>query len=263
LMGYNWCYWSSYSDSDTSPWGIVLNRAWSYQRYWQYSYQFIDYNSNADWDSWDEDWDWNIVWDDDDEYLWKWPIVFNWWSDVKELYLISWDKTKRTLFRRNIETDPDKISTAVCNISWWLTTSWDWCRWTVEFLQLDWKDWWLDHDSSSNDSDWTQYDWVIDTWVINEKFTWWAVVIAWSNSTNYREPLFSENINVTDFDIYLYPNVDYSRSWRDSDLSSTISPYVIMNFKIKPSWKTRAVLQWDSDELTFSTTINLTDIYSN
>jgi len=92
------------------------------QRYWQYSFQFIDYNLNFDSDNWDEDWDWNIVWDDDDEYLGLWPVVFS-WSEVKEIYLVSADKRKRTFFRWNIFPDETKNTEK---------------RWTIEMLKLEW-----------------------------------------------------------------------------------------------------------------------------
>lgn len=259
-MTWSWCY----DDVDLNEYG--LDYTWEPQRYWQYSYQFVDYNSNADADLWDEDLDWKITWDADDEWTWRWPVVFDSGSDTKELYLISWDKKKRTLIRWRLEEDAYMPDSESCDIdSDWLTVIWEWCRWTVEFLKLEWRDWWLDHDISSTDSDWTQYDWVIDTWLIDDSFSElseWDVV-AWSNDKNYREELFPESINITDFQIYLYPNIDFSRSWRDSNLDSAISPYVTINFKIKPSWKTRVLLGYDSEELNFSTTVNLTEIYSN
>lgn len=266
-----WCYdnWLNSTWIDYS--------LWIPQRYGQYSFQYLDYNSNYDNDTaqcpwarplWDENCDWNAVWDDDDEYLWEWPIVFNWGEDVKELYLLSWNKTERTLIRWNILEDSFKPSGVNCTITWWVVPTWDGCRWTIEFLKLEWKDWWLDHNDLVNDVDWTQYDWVVDTWLIDWKFsglsniTQLSSVVAWSTVDNYWEPLFPDDINVTDFKVYLYPNVDFDKSWRNLNLSSSISPYTTINFKIKPSWKTRLMLKNDSRELSFSTTINLTDIYS-
>jgi len=75
------------------------------QRYGQYALQFINFNINADNDSWlpgDEDSDGSIIWDDDDEYLGEGPEVF--WSDseITELYLISGNKKKRTFFRYSV-----------------------------------------------------------------------------------------------------------------------------------------------------------------
>ena len=163
-------------------WNKLLD-TWCYtlnipQRYGQYSFQFIDYNSNYDDDWWDEDWDWNIIWDDDDEYLWLWPSAFTWWTDIKEIYLISWDKKKRTLFRWNVWYDPDhptyswatQTNTA-CDFSDASTPTWSWCLWTIEFLKLEWKDWWFDHDTSNTNTTW-EFDWLIDTWIIDNEFSW-------------------------------------------------------------------------------------------
>lgn len=93
--------WGCYNDQTlmaNSSWIHIIPGASDPQRYWQYSFQFIDYNSNYDYDNgfpWDENWDWNIIWDDDDEKIWNWPEAFS-WSEVKELYLLSWDKKHRT-----------------------------------------------------------------------------------------------------------------------------------------------------------------------
>ena len=64
---WDWFYYCM-SPSWSSMWTWWCSD-WTYQRFGQYYYQFIDYNSNQDNDSWDEDWDWNFIWDDDDEYL--------------------------------------------------------------------------------------------------------------------------------------------------------------------------------------------------
>ena len=240
-----------------------INYTWVRQRYGQYSFQFIDYNVNFDSDFWDEDWDSQVIWDDDDEFLWDWPISFTAWNDVKELYLISWDKKNRTLIRWNVVRDSEAPTTSLCNnnnsspLVW---ANYDWCRWTIEFLKLEWVDWWIDHNSAIIDA--TQNDWVIDTWLINRQFTWWTNIIAGSNSNNYWKPLFPNSINVTDFKVYPYPNVETKYFWKNATVSSNISPYVILNFKIKPSWETRNKLKNSWRELNFNTTINLTDIYS-
>ena len=88
-----WCWEKLNIDSNIVKEGKKdRNYFWSPQRYWQYSFQFIDYNSNHDDDSWDENWDWKIIRDDDDEHKWAGPEVFDAWCDVIELYLLSWDK---------------------------------------------------------------------------------------------------------------------------------------------------------------------------
>ena len=192
-LSWNWianALWTSwcYNNNKNIYWASVI---WKQQRYWQYSYQFIDYNSNFDDDGWDENWDLKIVWDDDDEFLWDWPEAFTWWVDVKELYLISWDKKTRTFIRWNVNVDPNKPPSATCSINTSNIITWSWCIWTVEFLKLEWVDWWMDHDSAVQDS--TQNDWLIDTWLIDKQFTWKTnantlnSVIAWSNLINYWE----------------------------------------------------------------------------
>lgn len=266
-LPFNWCYTDFNTDTNLLAWATRnIDYTWNQQRYWQYSYQFIDYNSNFDSDFWDENWDLKIVWDDDDEFLWDWPMAFTWWVDVKELYLISWDKKTRTFIRWNVNVDNDKPASATCSISSSNIITWSWCIWTVEFLKLEWVDWWMDHDSAVLDS--TQNDWLIDTWLIDKQFTWKTnantlnSVIAWSNLTSYWRPLFPTWINVTEFKIYPYPSVESKYFWKSSLASKNISPYVILNLKIKPSWETRKKLKNDWKEINFNTTINLTDIYS-
>lgn len=256
-LTWSWCYNNSLN---TNGWTLV----WSQQRYWQYSFQFIDYNSNYDSDLpsilWDEDNDWKIIWDDDDEYIWNWPEVFTWWLDLTELYLISWNKKERTLFRWNVTKDPNAPTAETCNLS---TTSnvltWSWCIWTVEFLKLTWEDWWMNHILSSTDK--TYSDWVIDTWIIDKNFTWWNTIIAWTWTINWV-PLFPNSINVSEFKVYWYPNKDISLAWNSKSDSVNISPYIILKLKLKPSWISRKKIKSEWKELDFSMTINLSDIYS-
>jgi hypothetical protein len=258
--------WNSISDKMTGT-GCFENSwnnynsdfTWKQQRYGQYSLQFIDYNSNYDNDGtilWDEDWDWDFIWDDDDEYLWDGPEVFNAWDDLKELYLISWNKKERTLFRWNVKLDPDAPWTATCDTTGY--TTWSWCIWTIEYLKLDWEDWWMEHSLVWPDN--TRFDWVIDTWLIDSDFkNGW--VVAWSWIVE-RVRLFPETINVSEFKVYAYPNKDIRLSWKNADDSVNISPYVVLKFKLKPSWISRKRIQWWWKELDFSMTINLSDIYS-
>lgn len=250
-----WCF----SGTDLNSAGDNVN--WKTQRYLQYALQYIDYNSNLDTDWWDEDSDWNIRWDDDDEYLWEWPEVFTWWTDVKELYLISWDKTKRTIFRWNVKNDPDN-PVATCDYSNPKSPTWSWCLWTIEYLKLEWRDWWMDHIFSTSDTG--QFDWVIDTWIISRDFLWLAnnVVAGSVNMDNYWIPLFPDTINVTDFKVFPYPNKDLDLSWKDYSPEVNIAPYVRIQLSILPSWKSRKKIKWNPQEVKFSTTIALTDIFS-
>lgn len=234
------------------------NVSWEQQRYWQYSLHFIDYNSNFDDDLWDEDGDWKIKWDDDDEYLWDWPEVFWLWDDIVELYLLSWNKKERTLFRWNVQQDPD--SPDICDINTdqntkMYTWSWSWCLWTIEYLKLNWKDWWMAHN-------WLNSDWVIDTWVIDSNFVWGIMDnVAWTSIVE-RVPLFPKTINVSEFKVYAYPNKDVWYSWKNNDESVNISPYIVLKFKLRPSWMSRKKIKWEWEELDFSMTINLSEIYS-
>ena len=232
---------------------------WEQQRYWEYNLQFIDYNSNYDSDLWDENGDWNIKWDDDDEFIWDWPIVFSSWTYMPELYLLSWNKQVRTYFRWSVNQDPNATTWNNCTFDSNNNITGSWCLWTVEYIRLLWKDWWIDHDSLTNDS--TQNDWIIDTWIIDPEINWWAVTVAWSWIINWI-PLFSDAINVSEFKIYSYPNKDLNLAWKNADKSINVSPYTLIKIKLKPSWLTKRKIWWDWEELDFSMTINLSDMYS-
>jgi hypothetical protein len=233
--------WTGCVENFNTIWNSVKTK---HQRYWQYSFQFIDYNSNFDADLWDEDWINWIIWDDDDEYLWIWPDAFSWTIDQKEIYLISADKKKRTLFRWN--TFPDEWS-------WWLT------RWTIEFLKLEWKDWGFNHLKTLT---WA-YDWVVDTWLIDKDFTWGVEIVAWwSSDTWFWQPLFWKNINVENVEFYLYPNKDLNLSWKGFDQNINISPYLKIKMTLSPSYNARKWFRWKIPKIKINTTINLTDIYS-
>ena len=251
-MTWTWCF------TKFNSW--TINYSWEQQRYWEYSFQFIDYNSNYDndlWTPWDEDWDWNIIWDDDDEYLGVGPVAFDEWKDLTELYLINWDKTKRTLFRWVVDKDP--YSPWNCSLDSWNNITWTWCIWNVEYLKLEWKDRWMNHDLSNTWS--TQYDWITDTWIIDTDFTSWNEQVAWTWSVNWVK-LFPSSINVSEFKVYWYPNKNIEYNWKNNNISSNISPYVIIKMKLKPSWVSRRLIKWEWKELDFSMTVNLTDVYT-
>lgn len=246
-MWTNWCYNTLYNTTTASLWT-------SRQRFWEYAFQFLDYNSNHDADVWDEDLNWNLRWDDDDENLWEWPDAFAASTNIKELYLISWDKKSRVYFRWDWSVDPKKPSTAPCTVA----TFWTGCLGTVEFLKLDWKDWWVNHNKS-----WTwAFDWIIDTWVVDPDLTWGAEVIAWSNSNNYRQPMFPDTLSVKDFKVYAYPNADRNNAWKDNSADKNINPYVKINMVLTPSRKKRWSMKWTVPDIKIATTINLSDYFS-
>jgi len=253
-MTWTWCV-----DNFNTIWNPV---SWKPQRYWQYSFHFIDYNSNYDADLWDEDNKNWIIWDDDDEYLWTWPEAFDSTKSVTELYLISADKKNRTIFRWTVKKDPYIDNTNyTCDSSDWKTFTWSWCLGTIEFLKLEWKDWGDNHDKTWN---WL-YDWVIDTWLINKDFSEnlnknSTRITAGSDGKNYFIPLFPESINVKSFDIRAYPNKNINNAWKEQGID--ISPYIRLNITLTPSWKVKKQIKWKVPEFNISTTINLTDIFS-
>jgi len=257
---YMWTWWCINSDHNTSNSTIF----WSYQRYWQYSFHFINYNSNADNDLWNEDenLDLNIIWDDDDEYLGSWPEVFSSWTWVSELYMVSWDKKIRTFFRLYVDEDPNRPDWSSCNFSDKKNPTWSWCIWTIQYIKLNWADLWMNH-SWSITSSWL-YDWVIDTWFVDNRFAWDDNIIAWSWSDVFNDSmrlsLFSDSINITKFEVFVYPNKDSKLAWNE-ELSS--SPYIRLKLKLSPSRKIKKIIKWVIPEFDIITTINLTDIFSN
>lgn len=261
-------FWENFyyckSPNWSSMWTSWCFTLWKPQRFLQYAEQFIDYNSDKNGDNWDQDWNWSPVWDEDDEYLWEWPVAFDSWTDVKEIYLIWWNGSQRTYFRWHVKSDPNRSSTTDCDFT---TTNgknptWPWCLWNIEFLKLDWKDWWLDHNLASIDI--TQSDWKIDTWVVNSDFVpTTGFVIAWNWWLDqYWQPIFSDAINITDFKVFPYPNWDIKLAWKSKDNGLSVNPYLQISFKILPSWKKRKKIKWIVDPIDFTTTINLTDIFS-
>jgi hypothetical protein len=209
----------------------------------------------------DHDGDGNIIWDDDDENLGFWPSVFEFGTPLKELYLISWDKRRRTIFRWNIKQDENAPPSLSCEPDNWV---FDACIWTIEFLRLTWEDWWMDHINNSKDWDWTEYDWVIDTWRIDTQFASWDSKkrAELDGAEWFRQALFPSTINITDFNIFVYPNKDYRNAWKEAESVTNLSPYIMLNYKMKPSWLARKQTKIEWKEVTINSTINLTDIFS-
>ncbi len=238
------------------------------QRYWQYAWvwekflwQAWDYNkdwwddSEIWWVAWDYFNVWTIIDEKDDLALWGLPEVFKNGENLKELYLISWDKKTRTFFRYSVKKDPNAIAGANCDFSDGIWT-WSWCLWNIEFLVLDWKDRWMDHNKLVEDK-W-QNDWYIDTWLINERFNSKKEELAWASSDAYRKPLFPRFINVSKFGIYLYPN----KNQKIDNFSEKISPYLILVLEVEPSWEIKKRIRWKINPINLTTTINLTEVFS-
>lgn len=252
-MWNNWCYNTSYNTTSASLWN-------SPQRFWQYAFQFIDYNSNKNSDWGDENLDWNIRSDDDDENLGLWPVAFTSWTDVKELYLISWDKKKRTYFRWNWKQDPKKPNgVATCTTASYT----DWCIWNIQMLKLVWKDRWMNHN-------WLTWynDWIIDTWILDPDAygtspVRWSAIVAWSvNMNNYWLDMFPDSISVTKFKVFAYPNIAKEYNFKSILDEQNINPYVRIQATLLPSRKKRWSMKWVPPEINISTTINLSDYFS-
>lgn len=242
-----WCLDNSFNTYSS----VVL---WSPQRYWQYQYQFIDYNSNLNQDKWDEDWDWNIIWDDDDENIWAWPTAFS-WSEMKELYLVKrWPTTERLFFRLNYIKDPDNPSWPCNQNSDWFM-SWSGCLWNIQMLRLIWKDLWFSH-SWALTSFW-KYDWIIDTWQCSTDYncSWPDNMPAGKDSEWVN--ILPSYIDVKNIKFYIYPNKDYRLSWKETDSSININPYIRINMTIGFAWKRRKLIKFANPNLNISTTINL------
>lgn len=256
-LSWNWIAmwtWWCFSNNFNNYWTSLV---WNYQRFWEYYYQFIDYNSNKDNDNWDEDGDSNMIWDDDDEIMWEWPSVFTWWKNTHELYLINLISKKRTFFRWNVINDPNKPSSvADCDFSDQSNPTWSWCLWNIQFLKLDWEDWWFSHNKT-----WTWlYDWQIDTWLYDEKI-YWTWIIAWTWTNLYqdlkRQNIFPNYINVSDVKFFVYPNKNSKYAWSDTTSTINIAPYLRIEIILSPSRKKIPGIKWKNPKIKISTTIAL------
>lgn len=136
------------------------------------------------------------------------------------------------------------------------------CFGKIEFLKLEGKDYGDDHNPSVIDA--TQYDGKIDTWMIHGDFLSNATpVVASSDTTSYWQTLFSDSVSIKDLKFFLYPHKDGEYSWRDTDTSIENAPYVRVYAEITPSWKVKRKIQGEIPSITLSSTIALTDIFSN
>lgn len=255
-----WAWWCL-TWFNTSGWSML----WAPQRFWEYTFQFIDYNSNknddpnnclSSWNPWmqiwDENCDWNIRWDDDDENLWEWPLVFS-GNEVKEVYLIrKWKTNERFFMRLNIINDPDAISGATCDSAW----VGSWCLWNIQILKLNWKDLWMSH-SWTITSSW-RYDWVIDTWQCGQDYSCnWTNNLP-NNTDDWWINLLPNYINVKNFKVFIYPNSNYKYAWKNWDFDTKLNSYIRINIGMGYSWLRRKQIKMLDPTISISTTINLT-----
>lgn len=257
-MGVDGCV----ENNNNLDWVLNVNYDWEPQRYGQYALQFIDYNSDLDGNGWDENGDWDIQGDDDDAFVGRWPQVFEPSTNIHELYMMSGDKRTRTYFRWNVWLDPDRPNGENCDFSDPAKPVGGGCFWTIEFLVLDGRDWWDNHDIWTVDANGSQYDGDIDTWIINSKFAWNDTTIAGASSVNYWESLFPEDISVSDFEVYAYPHKDINLAWKDGNTSINQAPYIRLKLTLSPSWKKRNTITGKVPQVHIATTIALTDDFS-
>lgn len=254
LPGWVGCMWNILNSSGAVLTGFPL-------LYGQYLEQFIDYNSDADNDNWDENGDGVILWDDDDAFLWEWPHAFDSSGELKEIYLINKKLHERIFFRWHVQQDSDAPPSAICDFTNQEFPSGNGCKWTIQFLKLKWVDWGQDHVLLSIDSNGTQNDGIIDTWVYDADFYGLAVDTAADlsiiDSESYWLPIVSDDIHVQEIKIFWYPSKDPEESWGDTTLNF-VSPYLQIYMKILPSWKNRKGIQWNIPEIEIHSTINLT-----
>ena len=250
----------------SDAWVLNQNNQNNQQRFGQYGKQFIDRNSDNDSDNGDEDGDGSIIGDDDDLFLWIWPTAFSWSVDpnkVWELYLINAAGNERTYFRWRVETALWWFvpTGAVCDYSNPENPTGEACQGTIETLKLIGRDYWFDHVPWTIDTDGSQWDGVIDTWFIHPDFiSGWGDEVAGFSSDNYWQPIFPDSINISDFEIYAYPNKDLEYSWRDGDESILVSPYIRLKYTIRPSLDVQAKIVWKAPSVEIATTIQLSSL---
>ncbi len=246
---------------------LILNQNYqnNQQRYGQYGRQFIDRNSDNDSDNGDEDWINGIIWDDDDLFIGVGPNAFQKLVSshkVWELYLINsaWDE--RTYFRWKVETATWWFvpTGAICDYSNPENPQWEACQGTIETLKLQGKDYGYNH-TSAPDWDGSEGDGIIDTWIIHPDFnSASAEIVAWSTTDSYWQPVFPNSVNISNFELYVYPKKDLEYSWRDSDSSILVSPYIQMKYTISPSLKVQAKIIGEKPSVDISTTIQLSPL---
>lgn len=184
------------------------------QPYGAYKVQFLDVKDDVD----DK---FGRAWDDDDTDTWKWPAAIFDNQHVKELYLISKDKKKRVILRRNLVSQGD-----------WNNTGWvgdipSEKLYTIQMLQLKWFDAWNNHDFQADVYSGV-YDGVIDTWACDVEAwfecNWQALWGIGDPYENYNLPdewnpqdgwvnITPNDITVTDRNMIITPTKDPEYAW--------------------------------------------------
>ncbi len=229
------------------------NYAWQPQRYGQYREHFIDRNSDKDTDFGDENADGDILWDDDDLFLWEWPFALD-TQEVPELYLMSNDGKQRTLFRLKVREDPEKPSFASCDFTDPQKPQGDGCLGTIEFLKLTGSDEGFSH---MNDSGIWDNDGVVDTWRIDRDFSDGSEVVAGSSAQEYWQKIFPDTVHVRELSFFVYPQKDHTLAWKDDQSAVQVHPHIAVHMTLEPSWKVKKKLKWTSPQTHIRTHISL------
>lgn len=241
-------------------WSGCYNSLVWYQSYGQYKYQFIDMKDDSDYTKW-------VVNDDDDENLWIWPRAIFDQDNVKELYLISQNGTKRLLLRRNLVNSWDFNGTGgVGDIENEL-------GYTIQILKLRWFDAWDNHDFDTNSSSGV-YDGKIDTWACD--YSQWFTCAGsgvWNNiysgyklaedENDGRKNLFDRNLTISDRNISISPTKNPDYSFAENELQ--INPYFTISFTSRlyaGIWRSRLENQLKDFSLHLKTTFNTRNFYT-
>lgn len=238
--------------------GVFTNDSWFKQSFGQYFQQLWDYKDDSG------KWAW-VVWDDDDEDVWMWPIAIWDAQNIKELYLISQDGTKRIMFRRKIVKSGD------WNRDW--VVSWDSeYRYNLQMLRLRWFDAWDTHDFDDPNAVWI-YDGKVDTWacdyagwfICNGSGVWW--VYSWFNlplnNSDWRVNMFEKNLTISNFNVIISPDENPKYVWRETD--KQINPFITLTVESKLYWQIRYKKLWalslDDFQLSLQTTFDTKNFY--
>lgn len=181
------------------------------QPYGAYKIQFLDVKADVD----DK---FGRAWDDDDTDTGKWPSAIFDNTNIKELYLISKDKKKRVIIRRN------RIAQADFNgdsIAWNVPTE---NLYTLQMLQLKGFDAGDNHDFDAMSSSGV-YDGVIDTWACDAE-AWFTCAwpSVWGIYSAYRLPvennpqdgwvnIMTNDVSVIDWNMTITPTKDPEYAW--------------------------------------------------
>jgi len=230
------------------------------QSFWEYKRQFWDVKNDVDFVL-------GSVGDDDDYNVGMWPQAIRDATNVKELYLISQDGTRRIFLRRAL------IESGNFDGQW--TGVWDTNKlYTIQMLRLRGFDAGNHHDFNPSTSSWV-YDGVIDTWacdyaqgficdgsgVGNGIYSWFKIP---TNSDSGRVDLFDKDLTIADRNLVVYPTKDPSYAWKEDAVQ--MNPYFTIAITSKLYGKVRfnklKLPSLENYQLGLQTTFNTKNFYT-